>query len=228
MDLLEIGEVDEACHWYYQSKIVAFYSSMNRLAPNADSIVDVGAGSGFFGKSLSKFESVIRVTCIDPNYLDERIEGKIQYIKDADGVSGDVYVFADVLEHVADDVELLKSYTDLAKTGSLVLISVPAFNSLWSQHDEFLGHHRRYKLRQICQVAEKANLVVIERFYLFGTIFPLVWLLRRVRRNQNQQSDMKKMAVIPNWLLKITLALEHRLRINRLFGVSAYIAAVKQ
>ena len=223
-----MGAVDATNHWYYQSKIIPFFSSLTRFAPNARSILDVGAGSGFFGITLSKSESITRVTCVDPNYLEDRIQGKIEFVKHATETSADVYIFADVLEHVENDVELLKSYTDFAKPGSLVLISVPAFDSLWSRHDEFLGHFRRYELNQISQVAANSGLLVIERYYLFGTIFPLVWLLRRVRKNFDGQSDMKNASRWANWCLKVVLSSEHRLRINRLMGVSAYVAAIKQ
>jgi 2-polyprenyl-3-methyl-5-hydroxy-6-metoxy-1,4-benzoquinol methylase len=228
MDLREMGAVDATNHWYYQSKIIPFLSSLTRFMPNARTILDVGAGSGFFGISLSNSESITRVTCIDPNYLEERIQGKIEFVKHTTKTSADVYIFADVLEHVENDVELLKSYTDSAEPGSLVLISVPALTSLWSQHDEFLGHFRRYKLDEISRVAEKSGLLVIERYYLFGIIFPLVWLLRRVRKNSDGQSDMKNASSWANWCLKVSLRFEHRLRINRLMGVSAYVAAIKQ
>ena len=223
-----MGAVDATNHWYYQSKIIPFFSSLTRFAPNAKSILDVGAGSGFFGITLSKSESITRVTCVDPNYLEDRNQGKIEFVKHVTETRADVYIFADVLEHVDNDVELLKSYTDSAEPGSLVLISVPAFNSLWSRHDEFLGHFRRYELNQISQVAANSGLLVIEQYYLFGTIFPLVWLLRRSRKNSNGQSDMKNVSRWTNWCLKVLLSCEHRLRINRLMGVSAYIAAIKQ
>ena len=53
----------------------------------------------------------------------------------------------DVLEHVSDDVGLVREYAKRAKPGTRFVVSVPAFMWLWSGHDVFLEHHRRYTLR---------------------------------------------------------------------------------
>ena len=55
-----------------------------------------------------------------------------------------VILLMDVLEHVDDDVGLLRAYAEPARPGTRFIVSVPAFSWLWSAHDEFLEHRRRY------------------------------------------------------------------------------------
>jgi hypothetical protein len=84
----------------------------------------------------------------------------------------------DVLEHVDDDLELLRFYVGSAAEGLQVLISVPAFSAMWSGHDEFLGHKRRYTLKQVTDLAEHAGLRVVKARYFFGLLLPGVAAVR--------------------------------------------------
>ena len=229
MDLRETGAVDTEQHWYYQSKIVPFIKSFNRLSESPKLVLDVGAGSGFFGIELVRDRPEIKLICVDPNYSDKEIrdDGRISFVRESHNVEADLYIFADVLEHVENDVELLTEYLVNANPGSTVLISVPAFNSLWSKHDEFLGHYRRYKLRDICAVAEAAGLTVLEKKYLFSSIFPITWMARKFQRNSQPESDLRSIKTAPNWILKKMLRLEHQFTSNRMFGVTAYVSAQK-
>ena len=61
----------------------------------------------------------------------------------------DLLLYMDVLEHVDDDLGLLTAYLDQLERGGRVLITVPAFDFLWSNHDIFLEHKRRYTLKQV-------------------------------------------------------------------------------
>jgi len=63
-----------------------------------------------------------------------------------------------------------------------VLITVPAFQKLFSRHDEFLGHYRRYNLQGISSTAEKAGLEILERSYFFSSLLlprTLTWALEK-------------------------------------------------
>ena len=64
----------------------------------------------------------------------------------------------DVLEHVDDDQTLLQSYVERAPRSASVLISVPAFQFLWSGHDVFLEHRRRYTRAQVEALVRRAGL----------------------------------------------------------------------
>ena len=227
MDLKELGLVNPATHWYYQAKIVPFKKAFRKYAVKPKTIFDIGAGSGFFAQSIMQLDNNLNATCIDPNYESEWDEndGKIKFVKSVRNYSADIYLFVDVLEHVADDLALLKSYTDHAPTGAIVMISVPAFMSLWSPHDVFVEHFRRYRLKQVEAVISQANLELLESRYLFGIIFPVAWLVRKFKRNATPSSDLSSMPPFLNAVLQFVLKIEHRFRINKVVGVSTFVVA---
>jgi len=229
MDLKEIKGIDPAIHWYYQSKVIPFIDFTEKYAPTATRVIDVGAGSGFFAKSVCDVLPKSHGVCIDPNYEPDLLGTRenLTFELQVENKGADVYIFADVLEHVENDLDLLTSYTDLAQSGSLVLISVPAFQKLWSGHDVFLEHYRRYTLNELEKIVAAAGLEVIEKRYLFPSLFPVALIKRKFFKN-HETSDMVNLPKLPNWLMLMYFRAETMLFINRRFGLSVFIAAVKR
>lgn len=225
MDLLEDGIVDASKHWYYRAKLFPIERALRRYVPEFSSLIDVGAGSGFFAKSIIQSSPGASAICVDPNYPEDvlGVYEQIQFCRTASGETADVLLFIDVLEHVEDDLELLRSYTDTAVDGCLVIVSVPAFMSLWSVHDDFLLHFRRYRLGQLQSLMGEAKLTVLDAHYLFASIFPVVWFVRRFKQNKNSTSDMRDNSKLMTWILVKILSFEHRFRLNRVAGVSAFV-----
>ena len=225
MDLLEDGIVDASKHWYYRSKLFPIERALRRYVPEFSSLIDVGAGSGFFAKSIVLSSPGASAICVDPNYPEDvlGVYEQIQFCRSASGKTADVLLFIDVLEHVEDDLKLLRSYTDAAADGCLVIVSVPAFMSLWSVHDDFLLHFRRYRLGQLRSLMDQAKLTVLDAHYLFASILPMVWFVRRLKQNKNSASDMRDNSKFITWILVKILSFEHRFRLNRVAGVSAFV-----
>lgn len=83
----------------------------------------------------------------------------------------DVVFLLDVLEHVKDDQDTLSQVvSDYLKPEGLVLIIVPAFQPLFSKHDEFLKHYRRYSRYAINNLIEMVGLKKISDGYLFSSL----------------------------------------------------------
>ena len=225
MDLLEAGIIDDSKHWYYRSKLFPIERALKRYTPEFSSLIDVGAGSGFFAKSIVQSSPGTSAICVDPNYPDDvlGVHEQIQFCRTTNGQTADVLLFIDVLEHVEDDLKLLRSYTDAAVDGCLVIVSVPAFMSLWSVHDDFLLHFRRYRLGQLQSLMIDAKLTVIDAHYLFASILPVVWFARRFRQKKTSTSDMRDNSKLVSWILLKILSFEHRFRLNRVAGVSAFV-----
>jgi 2-polyprenyl-3-methyl-5-hydroxy-6-metoxy-1,4-benzoquinol methylase len=81
----------------------------------------------------------------------------------------------DVIEHVPDDVEFLRGIvaSRLIAAGTRLLISVPAFQSLWTRHDVFLGHYRRYSRALLRSHVQAAGLAAVADGYFFLTLLPI-------------------------------------------------------
>ena len=227
MDLKEGALVDADSHWYYQAKLVPFKRNLRKYSHGIRRTVDVGAGSGFFARSLTDYDNGGSAICIDPNYEAESTDknGALSFVREIEAPSADLYLFVDVLEHVEDDLKLLKMYTTNAPAGALIMITVPAFRSLWSAHDEFLGHFRRYRLKQVQDLLVHADLQILQCNYIFGLIFPIAWIVRKLRRDNSPSSDLSPSPRPINWLLLRLLKIEHRVPFNKIAVLSVFAVA---
>ena len=88
----------------------------------------------------------------------------------------------DVLEHFDDDWQVLHDLSlNLAPRGVLVL-TVPAYSSLWSYHDEVAYHRRRYELTSLEKRLSYSGYQIEYITLYMMSIFPLIWLVRRLQR----------------------------------------------
>ena len=139
----------------------------------------------------------------------------------------------DILEHVDDDLKLLKEYVDKSPPKTNFVISVPAFMFLWSDHDVFLEHKRRYTLKQLEQLVLASGLQLTRSSYYYGLLFPIVSLLRiaknKFKTSKLAQSELAQHNPLTNWTLRKICLLELRfMRWNNLAGLTAFCLAVKK
>ena len=110
-------------------------------------------------------------------------------------------------------------------------MTVPAFQFLWSGHDDFLEHKRRYTLAQFEALARDAGLTVQRGAYYFGAVFPIAAVLRLLPQGPQAaapQSQLKRHHPLVNGVLKTLCRLELPLmRMNRLAGLSVFVLACK-
>jgi SAM-dependent methyltransferase len=198
-------------------------------------ILDVGAGSGFFSRHLLAQSGARAAWCVDTSYAsdsDEYEAGKAVHNRRAvSTMDVDLVLLMDVLEHVDDDVALLKEYVGKVPIGSRFLLSVPAFQFLWSGHDVFLEHKRRYTLPQLEAVARNAGLRVTQGCYFFGAVFPIAASVRLTQRQVQgaaPQSQLRMHHPFVNALLGGLCAIELPfLRLNRAAGLTVFCVAEK-
>jgi hypothetical protein len=175
-------------------------------------------------------------TCVDPGYAAEWSEtelGKpIAFRRSGPVEDADLVLLMDVIEHVDDDVGLVRMYAESALPGTRFVVSVPAFSWLWSPHDEFLEHRRRYTLTEALRVLSHAGLSPVAGFYFFAALFPAVVAQRMWRRLRDGQqirgSDLRRHHPLTNSILTRICAAESAVaRFNRAFGLTAFAVAEK-
>jgi 2-polyprenyl-3-methyl-5-hydroxy-6-metoxy-1,4-benzoquinol methylase len=233
MDLKEedILGADIGRHWYYRAKAAALRRAVGPL--KARRLLDVGAGSGFFSRHLLAEGGTESALCVDIGYASDRddsVLGKpVLYRRDCGPTDCDLVLMMDVLEHVVDDSGLVRHYAGKVPSGAHFLVTVPAFRFLWSGHDVFLEHQRRYRLGDIEDTMRKAGLVVVRGTYYFGLVFPLAAAVRLAMRGEPvPRSSLKKHGALTNGLLSAVCAAELPLfPVNRLAGLSAFVLAKK-
>jgi SAM-dependent methyltransferase len=233
MDLKEedILGADIGRHWYYRSKAAALRRMVGGLG--ARRILDIGAGSGFFSRHLLAEAGAQSALCVDIGYASDRDDSEdgkpVLYRRDTGPTDCDLVLMMDVLEHVDDDRGLVRHYAARVPAGAHFLVTVPAFRFLWSGHDVFLEHKRRYRLGEIEAVMRDAGLQVVRGAYYFGFVFPLAAAVRLATRGATEpSSSLKKHDPLTNGLLSGICTAELPLfPVNRLAGLSAFVLARK-
>jgi 2-polyprenyl-3-methyl-5-hydroxy-6-metoxy-1,4-benzoquinol methylase len=233
MDLKEedILGADIGQHWYYRSKAAALRRIVAGIAPQR--LLDVGAGSGFFSRHLLAEAGAQSALCVDIGYQsdrDDRVGAKpVLYRRDCAMTDCDLVLMMDVLEHVDDDRGLVRHYAAKVPPGAHFLVTVPAFRFLWSGHDVFLEHKRRYTLGEIETAMRDAGLTIVKGAYYFGLVFPLAAAVRLATRGEAKpKSSLKKHGALTNGALTALCAAELPLfPVNRVAGLSAFVLARK-
>lgn len=236
MDLKEehlLGDTVKS-HWYYRAKLAALLDTIHGVRCNH--ILDIGAGSGYFAKALLEQTSATAALCVDLGYPFDREElvtaKPIAFRNHLETSDADLVLMMDVIEHVEDDIALVRDYVEKVPSGAHFVVTVPAFMWLWSGHDVFLEHFRRYTLSQVKAVLVSAGLTIERGHYFYGGVLPLVAGVRAVKQlgssTQKPESDMRRYPPLLNSLLYgICRAEVAVMRLNHLVGTSVVVRAVK-
>ena len=175
-------------HWWWRSRESYILRILQRWQQQEErqetrEILDVGCGDGLFFPALKSFGNVHGVES-DPQIVepDGPFAPRI-HIGDFDSSFQPDQQFhwitmLDVIEHIPDATQALQHAGELLTTNGRILITVPAFNLLWTQHDEYNLHQRRYTKRLLKQQATAAGVKVQQMKYLFHWTFPVKLLIR--------------------------------------------------
>jgi|APLak6261675434_1056106.scaffolds.fasta_scaffold01230_2 2-polyprenyl-3-methyl-5-hydroxy-6-metoxy-1,4-benzoquinol methylase len=186
----EKHERHEANHWWFEGRRRCIASVLEtRLKPAAArTLLDVGCGTGGMFPMLARFGVVSGAEySSDARERAQRRfpEVSISRCELPDDLPAGPYTVVtafDVIEHVDDPVGALRSMSQrLAPDGQLV-VTVPAFQFLWSQHDVSLHHRRRYSRELLVEHMTAAGLRVTFESYFNTALFPVVLAARLAGR----------------------------------------------
>ncbi|NWF75839.1 MAG: class I SAM-dependent methyltransferase [Nitrospirae bacterium] len=147
----------------------------------------------------------------------------------------DLIIASDILEHLRDDEKALIEWHRILKPHGKLLIFVPAFNFLWSKHDEVNHHFRRYSSFRLKKILSKACFEIERISYWNFLLFIPTSIIRLSQRllfnNSKKNGDqLFQVNTFINKFLEIMIKFENRLLsagINFPFGVSLFVLAKK-
>jgi SAM-dependent methyltransferase len=220
-------------HWWFVARrqiIAALLRSLN--LPNQARILEVGSGTGGNLAMLSEFGTVIGVES-DPSAADmanERglapvFQGSLPLALPEFDEHFDLICLLDVIEHIEDDAASLRALAALLKSGGRIVLTVPAFNFLWSQHDDENRHQRRYRRPGVSKLVATAELNLDYASYFNTWLFPPVALMRIFRKlvpYKESWKDMRQPGETLNRMLGFIFSSERHLvgKIRLPFGIS--------
>lgn len=200
MDLRETG--DQPRHPWEMARRDFFLAVLGRhkLLGQSLRVLDGGAGDAWFASNLlAHLGSEATVTCWDAEYSDaveaqlrESLPARIALVRQRPQRAHELVTLLDVLEHVPDDRAFLAAVAqESLSPGGFVLISVPAWQGLYTQHDTFLHHHRRYAPEQMRAVIAAAGLKIVQEGGLFHSLL-LPRAAEKLRERLTSRRDQPK------------------------------------
>lgn len=227
MDLIENSVRDPIKHWYYQHKFWFVRHSKLWNANGQNSLVDIGAGSALFSKELYRQGVVKNAVAVDTGYKNKpAMKDGILFCQSTSYNGYSHFLLTDVLEHIEDDSSFLNHVVSQADFNSSFLITVPALMSLWSGHDVYLKHYRRYTKRELLLLAEKSGLKVSSVRYTYSTVFLAAYIQRKNQGKKMVTSHLKENGRFVSFILRMALLPDRWLPFLP-FGVSIFLEATK-
>jgi hypothetical protein len=122
-----------------------------------------------------------------------------------------VVVATDVIEHIEDDAGALAELRRVARQGARLVVTVPAYSWLWSEHDVSMHHQRRYTLGQLQERARAAGWEPTASSYYFSCILPAAAAVRLIRRalpGRSRRSDLELSPPVVGRALELVMRAE--------------------
>ena len=187
------AHIEQRHWWFVARRRILCRLAAEVLPPSAEvTIVDVGCGTGGNIAALAD-----RYACVGIDTSEQAIElarqqfPQVRFIAgrapgDLGNLAGQARLFllTDVLEHVDDDYAMLSELLAAASPGCHFLLTVPADESLWSEHDESFGHYRRYDRARLEGVWAGLPVSTLLLSYFNARLLPVVRFVRAWNRRR--------------------------------------------
>jgi SAM-dependent methyltransferase len=236
----------ETRHWWFRWRFKLIQDVIDRLSgmPDQPTMLDAGCGTGQMLKVLQQRGNAVgldlsqeAIMFASSREAQNLVLGSVTNPPFASGTF-DIAFALDVIEHVDDDRVILEGLRELVRPGGALVVTVPAFQSLWSDHDKINHHRRRYRRRQMRKVLQSAGFEVERITYCNTFLFPIVYGIRRIQAltrhfrpkgEAEVSSDLHAYPRLINWLLYRLMLVEAWIvkRVDLPIGVSILAIARK-
>jgi ubiquinone/menaquinone biosynthesis C-methylase UbiE len=171
----------ERTHFWFAARNALIAWALNRYFPHAKTFLDVGAGTGQVVASLQRACPHLRFTVVEPFASGLAIAA--ERLRDVELVQADASKLPydnefdvagafDVIEHIDDDIAVLREIGRTLRPRGGLLITVPQHPFLWSPVDDYAHHRRRYTRTQLVTAVETAGFTVLRQTSFVTLLFP--------------------------------------------------------
>jgi SAM-dependent methyltransferase len=185
----------EDTHWWFRGRRAVIHALLGRAPlPDHPRVLDAGCGTG---RNIREYAQLGETAGVDPSPdavafchargLAQVIRSGVEQLPFEDGAF-DLVAATDVLEHIPDDLGAAHELRRVTKPGGSLLITVPAYQWLWSQHDDSHHHQRRYTLRGLRAVLTAAGWRPLVQTYFNSILLAPIAVVRLVAGDA-QRSD---------------------------------------
>ncbi|MBD3361081.1 methyltransferase domain-containing protein [Candidatus Peregrinibacteria bacterium] len=220
-----LGNIDKD---YRNSNLNNFLLKLIKKHKKGGKILDVGAGSGHLIHILRN--NNFDVTGIEPNKDQIKYANKLYGIGDKiinmkiENIENlrekfDVITLIDTLEHIKDDQKALKKLKKLLNKNGIILILVPAYQSLFCQRDKKIGHFRRYNKKALRKLIKQTGGKTIYSRYWNMLGVPIYFVTGKLlKMDINSSVRNKPKGILKKILFKWFEKIENKINLG--FGLS--------
>lgn len=206
-------ELEDHYWWFVGRRRLALKLLQKHTKEPDPEVLDLGCGTGVVLRDLASWA---RPTGLDMSdlalgfcrrrSLSRLIRGDGAKLPLQDGQFNAV-VGLDIFEHIEDHRAAFADAYRVLRPGGILVLSVPAFRSLWGPHDIALMHHRRYRVSEIRHLLEDAGFTVRRASYSVFFLFPIV-VVWRVFEKRKKGPAKASLVSVPKWLNTALIALQ--------------------
>lgn len=228
----------EERHWWFSGRRSLVKRLLKWYIPDSTnlSILDAGCGTGLLDEELRRenykvigIDSSPEAVHFSRKHGNDAVESSLESCP-LPAQFFDIILLLDVIEHVPNENVVLKEADRLLKLGGIIIIFVPAFKLWWSRQDEFLGHYRRYTIKDLETLFEMKRWSVLNSGYFNFVLSLPILLVRKLSDflelpTKDEISQASRLNFIFSKIFCLELKLVPWLKFP--FGVSAYCVVKK-
>lgn len=203
-------------------------SKLTKANIKSQKVLEFGAGIGTLA-NLWNISTTIKPECLEIDSKQRSIieqRGFYCYsCLDSVEKKFDVIYTSNVLEHIEDDSSILRQLNTKLNTGGKLVVYVPAFQALYSELDEKVGHYRRYEKRELLKKLNNAGFRV-DKFYYSDSIGFIAWLYLKLKGYNSEKAGVKSMKIYDKYIFPLSKILD-KFGCKFIFGKNILVYARK-
>ncbi len=232
-------------HWWFIGRRKFIKKILNQyLSQPPEKILEIGSGAGGNIPLLSTYGE-LEITDIEEKAIlfcrqiaEENginlksIHGDFQekYSRDSKKTFSAICMF-DVIEHIKEERQILNLCSDLLTEKGKIFITVPAYQWLWSVHDDYFHHERRYTKKSLQKILNESEFKILDCGYFNSLLFPVAVIQRLLEKLVGAgRGNVTLPNKLINQILMRIFSLESKLyKFSRFsFGLSIWMVAEKK
>jgi len=177
---------------------ISIVKKLSKFSNSNQKVLEFGAGLGTLSK-LWQSHFGIKPECleVDRTLISIIINRGFVCYDDINKIHTkyDLIFSSNVLEHIFDDVQALKSLNTLLYKDGYLALYLPAFMCLYSQIDFSLHHYRRYEKNELIHKLKQSNFIV-KKIYYSDSIGFFLWFFFRKKSYSTNLSFFNRFSLI--------------------------------
>ena len=191
-------------------------------------VMDFGAGIGNLAEIFYKKTS-IKPECFEICEVSQKILLQKGYKLQNEFLEEEKYDLiysSNVLEHIKNDYEAIVNLKKMLKKDGHLIITVPAFNFLFSEFDVKVGHFRRYDDKMLKKIFNQNDLIIKNIKFFDSLGFFILFFMKLLNINPNKKITPKNLIIYDKIIMKINLILD--LIFRKICGKNIILIAQKK